>query len=91
MLSADILPNIVTYTTLLRGYADCVDFDGTMALLRIMKQNDVVVKYRMLNTVLRGFVHIGEVENIFELFCCISSDRVDKENVFAVFYCVVFY
>ena len=89
MLSADILPNIVTYTTLLRGYADCGDLDGTMALLGIMKQNDVMVNDRTLNTVLRGFVHIGEVEKIFELFCCISSDRVDEETVFAVFHCVV--
>ena len=56
-----------------------------------MKQNDVIFNDRMLTTVLRGFVHIGEVEKIFELFCCKSSDRIDEENVFAVFYCVVFY
>src|SRR6056297_2237295 len=63
MLSSKCRPNIVVYTTMLKGFCAAGDLTASVHLLRRMAHASppIMVDLRALNTFLRGCVRCGDV------------------------------
>jgi pentatricopeptide repeat protein len=70
MAVAGIKPNVVTYTTLLKGYCDAGQIETAGALLGKMLKSKpkVVPNLRTVNTYLRGCLRVGAVESAEQVF-----------------------
>ena len=73
MAAAAVLPNIVVYTTLLKGYAAAGDVPGMQSTLAAMSAAEVKPDIRTVNTFMRGCVRVGDATAALDLFDQVSA------------------
>eukprot|EP01041_Mallomonas_annulata_P011118 gene11118-23231_t len=82
MIIANITPNVVTYTTMLKSYTSTGDISTAKDLiLQHMKNANVQPNIRTINTFLRGCVRIGAVEDAQDIFNMATSSANSTSSV----------
>lgn len=65
MKSAGISPNVVTYTTLMRGYCELHE---VRTALDLISSEDIEVNIRTVNTLLRGCQRTGDIASALKIY-----------------------
>lgn len=78
MNDAKIAPNIVIYTTLLKGYCDKGDLSGAQQLLfSEMPRHQLVPGIRTINTFIRGCTKLGAVTSAMRAYHLLHSSKTE--------------
>lgn len=80
MIAAKITPNVVTYTTLLKGYCESGMMTSAKNLLLTNMLPEKAWNVRSLSTFLRGCVRVGSVNSALEVF---QSCLAQSPDIFA--------
>ena len=84
-----IRPDVITCTTMIKGYVSIFDLKSGLDLLNNMStkfQPKVVPNIRTLNTLLRGCIFTGDAEAATELFLKIKSFEIELDSSFYEMY-----
>jgi len=90
MRSAGVTPNVVIYTTLLKGHCAAGDTPAALKLIDAMSKEDppVVPDLRSLNTFIRGCIRVGDIEAAHSLFIQIKQKWGLEPDATSYKYCV---
>merc|ERR550537_254732 len=81
MKNSGIAPDLITYSTLIKGFCDQGDIDVALNLLQHLKQQNMKCDEILYNSLLEGCVKSNQSQRGLDLFQEMIRDRVPVSNI----------